>query len=93
MYRSGMALGKERSLEGQHFHIFYNMFVNNIAFVNNMFVNNISGAIRKTAPIIVGSLFVLFFALSLSIVGTTKNDYKTIVSAVIYIFAGQSQIY
>ena len=46
------------------------------------------GAIRKSSPVIVGSLLLLLLALTLSIVGSTKNDFKIIVSAIIYIFSG-----
>jgi len=38
--------------------------------------------------VIVGSLLLLLLALTLSIVGSTKNDFKIIVSAIIYIFSG-----
>jgi hypothetical protein len=47
-------------------------------------------AIRKSSPVIVGSLLLLLTALTLSIVGTTKNDFKIIVSAIIYIFSALS---
>jgi len=47
------------------------------------------GAIRKSSPVIVGSLLLLLIALTFSIIGSTNNDFKIIVSAIIYIFSGQ----
>jgi len=49
----------------------------------------LAGAIRKSSPVIVGSLLLLMIALTFSIIGSTKNDFKIIVSAIIYIFSGQ----
>jgi len=39
--------------------------------------------------VIVGSLLLLLIALTLSIIGSTKNDFKVIVSAIVYIFSGK----
>jgi len=48
----------------------------------------IAGAIRRSSPVIVGSLLLLLIALTLGIIGSTKNDFKIIVSAIVYIFSG-----
>jgi hypothetical protein len=50
-----------------------------------------SGAIRKSAPVIVGSLLVMVTALTFSILGNSKRDVRTLVAAILYVCAGQSR--
>jgi len=47
-----------------------------------------AGAIRKSSPVIVGSLLVMVTALTFSILGSNKHDVKTLVAAILYITGG-----
>jgi len=47
-----------------------------------------AGAIRKSSPVIVGSLVVMVTALTFSILGSNKHDVKTLVAAILYISGG-----
>lgn len=48
----------------------------------------VSGSIRKSSPVIVLSLLVLITALGFATIGNNKKDSRTLVGAVLYIFAG-----
>jgi len=50
-----------------------------------------AGAIRKSSPVIVGSLVVMVTALTFSILGSSKHDVKTLIAAILYISAGSVQ--
>jgi voltage-dependent calcium channel gamma-5 len=52
--------------------------------------NSISRAIRKSSPVIVGSLLIMVTALSLSILGNSKRDVRTLVAAILYISSALS---
>jgi len=47
-----------------------------------------AGAMRKSSPVIVGSLIVMVTALAFSILGSNKYDVKTLIAAILYISAG-----
>jgi len=52
-----------------------------------------AGAIRKSSPVIVGSLVVMVTALTFAILGSTKHDVKTLIAAILYISGGTIQLY
>ncbi len=48
---------------------------------------------RRSSPVVVLSLLIMFVALGFSTVGNAKGDYKTLVGAVLYVIAGNSLFY
>ena len=52
----------------------------------------ISGAMRKSSPLIVVGLGVLLLAFVFSTVGITKNNKLTVVGAIMYAVAGEQVI-
>ena len=52
----------------------------------------ISGAMRKSSPLIVVGLGVLLLAFVFSTVGITKNNKLTVVGAIMYAIAGEQEI-
>ena len=50
---------------------------------------SLTGAIRRSSPVIVISLLIEIVAFALSTVGNAKNSTKTIVGAVLYVIAGE----
>ena len=51
-----------------------------------------TGAIRKSSPVIVGSLLIQIIALALSTIGNTKKNVKTLIGAVLFISSGRNNI-
>ena len=47
------------------------------------------GAIRKSSPVIVGSLLLMVTALTFSILGNSKRDARTLIAAILYVCSGQ----
>ena len=50
----------------------------------------IAGAMRRSSPVLVISLFILIGALACSTLGNSRRDFKTLIGAVLYVVGGIS---